>query len=167
MTSPELIELTAPKNQRWTPKKSHFALKEVPGAPNVGDQPVVRLRQMKEISRRFEAHEFWDPDNSRFELRLLVQPVLRYRDDAAKVTDGTVFVMAHGTNPEILIQIEADAATQPPRWKYSLARLGSAEMHVLIDGREVWTEPRTPGVFGQPVDPYWLFFLAPDQTAPR
>ena len=28
----------------------------------------------------------------------------------------------------------------------------------LIDGREVWTEPRTPGIVGQPVDPYWLFW---------
>ena len=113
---------------------------------------------MKEISRRLEAHEFWDPNNSRFELRLLVQPVHRYHDESAKVLDGAVFVLAHGTNPEVLVQIEADTAEQPARWRYSFARLGSAELHVLFDGKEIWTQPRTPGIVGQPVDPYWLFW---------
>lgn len=164
LTSPELIQLKAPTGQRWTPKKSHFALKDVPNSPDVGDQPAVRLRQMKEISRRFEAHEFWDPNNSRFEMRLLVQPVHRYQDESAKLIDGTVFVLAHGTNPEVLVQIEAHGTEQPPRWKYGFARLGSAELHVLFDGKEVWTEPRTPGIVGQPVDPYWLLITAPTQV---
>ncbi len=158
LTSPELIQLTGPNGNHWTPKKSHFALKDIPNAPEVGNKPAIRLRQMKEISRRFEAHEFWEPNNSRFEMRLLVQPVHRYQDEAAKLLDGAVFVLAHGTNPEVLIQIEADAIEQPPRWRYSFARLGSAELHVLFDGQEVWTEPRTPNIVGQPVDPYWLFW---------
>ena len=105
LTSPELTQLTGPNGNRWTPKKSHFALSDIPNAPEVGAQPAVRLRQMKEISRRLEAHEFWDPNNSRFELRLLVQPVHRYHDESSKVLDGAVFVLAHGTNPEVLVQI--------------------------------------------------------------
>lgn len=170
LTSPELIQLQGPTGQRWTPKSSHFALKDVPGGRDVSealpvsDQPAVRLRQMKEISRRFAAHEFWDPNNSRFELRLLVQPVHRYHDEAIKLTDGAVFVLTHGTNPEVLVQIEAHADEQPPRWKYSFARLGSAELHVLLDGQEVWRQPRTPGIVGQPVDPYWLLITRPTPT---
>ena len=160
LTSPELVQLKGPTDKKWTPKSSHFVLKDFPDSPEVGDKPTVRLRQMKEISRRFEAHEFWDPNNSRFEMRLLVQPVHRYQDESAKLIDGTVFVLAHGTNPEVLIQIEAHADQQPPRWRYSFARLGSAEMHVSFDGKEVWTVPRTPGIVGQPVDPYWLFWVA-------
>ena len=166
LTSPELVQLKAPTGQRWTPKKSHFALKDIPDSPDVGGHPAVRLRQMKDISRRFEAHEFWDPNNSRFEMRLLVQPVHRYHDEPAKLIDGAIFVLAHGTNPEVLVQLEAHAA-EPPRWKYSLVRLGSAEMHVLLDGKEVWTESRTPGVLGQPVDPYWLFLTAPNNAVPK
>lgn len=166
LTSPELIQLTGQNNPRWTPKKSHFVLKDVPDSPEVGNHPAVRLRQMKDISRRFESHQFWDPNNSRFEMRLLVQPVLRYQDEPAKLIDGAVFVLAHGTNPEVLVQIEAHAG-EPPRWRYSLVRLGSAEMHVSLDGKEVWTEPRTPGVLGQPVDPYWLFLTAPTPAATK
>ncbi len=167
LTSPELIQLKGPTGHRWTPKKSHFVLNDVPDSPEVSSQPAVRLRQMKEISRRFEAHEFWDPSNSRFELRLLVQPIHRYQDEAAKLTDGAVFVLAHGTNPEVLLQIETHAGEKPPRWKYSLVRLGSAELHVLLDGKEVWTEPRTPGVVGQPVDPYWLLLTVPTQATSK
>lgn len=166
LTSPELIQLDAPTGQRWAPKKSHFVLKDVPDSPEVGNHPAVRLRQMKDISRRFESHQFWDPNNSRFEMRLLVQPVLRYQDETAKLIDGAVFVLAHGTNPEVLVQIEAHAG-EPSRWRYSLVRLGSAEMHVSLDGKEVWTEPRTPGVLGQPVDPYWLFLTAPAPAAAK
>jgi hypothetical protein len=109
--------------------------------------------------RRFAAHQFWDPNNTRSELRLLVQPVHRYQDDDALVLDGAVFVLAHGTNPEVLLQIEAVSVKGGPLWKYSLVRLGSAEMHVELDGREVWTVPRTPGVVGRPDDPYWLFLI--------
>jgi len=165
LTSPELIQLDTPTGHRWTPKKSHFVLQDVPDSRDVGGQPAMRLRQMKEISRRFEAHEFWDPNNSRFELRLLVQPVLRYQDEPAKLIDAAVFVLAHGTNPKVLVQIEAHAAEKSSRWKYSLVRLGSAEFHVLLDGKEVWTDPRTPGIVGQTIDPYWLFLAAPTPAA--
>jgi hypothetical protein len=37
-------------------------------------------------------------------------------------------------------------------------------MHVSLDGKEVWTEPRTPGIVGQPGDPYWLFWTPPTQV---
>jgi hypothetical protein len=85
--------------------------------------------------------------------------VLRYRDPAKKIHDGTVFVLAHGTNPEVILLIEAiGQKLEDSRWHYSLARLGSAELHVALDGAEIWEQGRTPGVIGQPSDPYWLFF---------
>ena len=111
---------------------------------------------MKEISRRFESHEFWDPDNSRFELRLLIQPVHRYSDESQSVIDGAVFVLAHDTNPEILVQLEAHGDVNDAHWKVSFSRLGSAELHVLLDGKEFRTAPRTPNVVGESTDPYWL-----------
>ena len=156
VTSPSLLTFDEVAGQQWKPTSSHFELKEVPDAPKVSLQPAVRLRQMKEISRRFEAHEFWDPDNSRFELRLLIQPVHRYADESQSLIDGAVFVLAHDTNPEILVQLEAHGDSNDARWRVSFSRLGSAELHVLLDGKEFWTAPRTPNVVGEPTDPYWL-----------
>jgi hypothetical protein len=43
------------------------------------------------------------------------------------------------------------------RWHFSLARSSSAELHVELDGKEVWTQDRTPGVVGRPTDAYWMF----------
>ena len=158
VTSPELLTFDEVAGQQWKTTSSHFELRDIPEAPKVALQPVIRLRQMKELVRRFEAHEFWDPDNSRFELRLLVQPVHRYSDEPNSVIDGAVFVMAHGTNPEILVQLEAHGDTNDARWKVSFSRLGSAELHVLLDGREFWSAQRTPNVVGEPSDPYWLMW---------
>jgi hypothetical protein len=166
-TSPRLGTLDDSAGHRWTPRTSHFSLVDVPEGGPVAATPSQRLRRIKEIGRRFSAHQFWDPNNTRSELRLLVQPVLRYHDKEAHVLDGAAFVLAHGTNPEVLLQIEAVAVESQPVWKYSLIRLGSAEMHVELDGREVWTVPRTPGVVGRPEDPYWLFVTPPKATSAK
>jgi hypothetical protein len=159
LTGERRVTLATPASGEWRPGSTQIEPTPVPVAPAPEDRPAARLRQMKEIARRFTAHEFWDPDNSRFELRLLVQPVHRYKEEAASILDGAAFVLAHGTNPEVILLIEAHGA-QPDQsqWRYSLARLGSAELHVELDGREVWKRERTLGVVGQPGDPYWLFF---------
>jgi hypothetical protein len=125
---------------------------------------AVRLRQLKELARRFTGHEFWDPDNSKFELRLLVQPVHRYSDPKTGLHDGAAFTLAHGTNPEIVLLIEAlGPSLAAARWHFSVAPLGSAELHVALDDEEVWKRDRTPGVVGRPADSYWLF-LSPVET---
>lgn len=145
----------------WQPQRMQIEAVPFPDAPVPSERETVRLRQLKELARRMSAHQFWDPDNSRFELRLLVQPVHRYADPESKLHDGAMFVIAHGTNPEVLVLIEAlGESLEASRWHYSLARLGSAEMHVAIDEKEVWKRDRTPGVVGRPVDPYWLFMTA-------
>ncbi len=164
LTSSDLVELKLAENQTWQPQKAQRQVCTLPkDVAVVAETPVQRLRQMKDISRRFQAHEFWDPNNSRFELRLLVQPVYRYSDEATQVVDAAVFALAHGTNPEVLLIVEAIKKNNVATWHYDLVRLGSAEMHAAWDEQEVWTVPRTPGVVGLPTDPYWLCIL-PDPT---
>jgi hypothetical protein len=158
LTGTDLVISQTPISGTWRPAITQIEPAAIPEvAPPLAREPQ-RLRQMKEIARRFTAHEFWDPDNSRFELRLLVQPVHRYRDERRGVLDGAAFVLAHGTNPEVVLLIEAHGARpDQAQWRYSLARMGSAEFHVELDGREVWKRDRTPGIVGAPTDPYWLF----------
>ena len=159
LTGQQQVIMTTPAKASWSPAKTQIDPTPFTGVAAPEDKEPQRLRQMKDLARRFSAHEFWNPENSRFELRLLVQPVLRYRDESRKIHDGAVFVLAHGTNPEVIMLIEAlGERLEDSRWHYSLARLGSAELHVSLDGAEVWEQPRTPGVVGQPKDPYWLFF---------
>ncbi len=159
LTSEKRVVMTTPARARWAPEKTDVEPAPIPDAAAPHAKESLRTRQMKDLARRFTAHEFWNPDNSRFELRLLVQPVHRYSDAKTGLHDGAAFVLAHGTNPEVILLIEAlGPKLDEARWHYGLARLGSAEMHVELDGKEVWKRERTPGVVGKSSDPYWLFF---------
>lgn len=166
LVSDDLVVAKTPTDSStlWQPKQTQIKPAVFPDAPAPDAKQTVRTRQLKELARRIAAHQFWDPDNSRYELRLLVQPVHRYSDEEAKIQDGAMFVLAHGTNPEVLVLIEAlGESIDKAQWHYALARCGSAEMHVAIDGKEVWTVGRTPGVVGKPTDPYWLFVSSPER----
>jgi len=158
LTGPGLVVADVRGRERWTPRSTQLELKAFPSTSAPAERASIRLRQMKELARRFSAHEYWGPENSRYELRLLIQPVYRYRDPDSKLLDGAAFVLAHDTNPEILLFIEAygDPATKRT-WQYGFARLGSAELHANLDRKEVYTQRRAPGVVGRPTDPYWLF----------
>ena len=159
LTGKDLIVMKTPLSGQWKPEKLQIEPAAIADAPPPEAKETQRLRQARELARRFNAHEFWDPDNSRSELRLLAQPVHRYSDEKQELQDGAAFVIAHGTNPEVVLLIEAlGKDLKTARWHYSLARLGSAEIHVELDGKEVWKCGRAPGVVGSPSDPYWLFF---------
>lgn len=163
LTSPRKVTLTIPGG-RWQPAQIEFEPRVVSDAPTPDDRPSTRLRQIKDIARRFTAHEFWDPDNSRFELRLLVQPVHRYSDQAAGIQDGAAFIIAHGTNPEAVLLIEAlGSVPNEARWHYALARSSHAEAHIELDGQEVWKSDRFNATNEGPTRNYWLF-LSPIVT---
>ena len=57
----------------------------------------------------------------------------RYQPDAAADTDGAIFALANGTNPEIGVVLESDGR----RWRYGVLRLGAAAMAVTLDGKPV------------------------------
>jgi len=43
-------------------------------------------------------------------------------------------------------------------WKYAFNRIAFAELHVSLDGREVWLQPHLQGT--SVTDPYSMFFKA-------
>lgn len=61
------------------------------GAPLSDQNEGIRVRRLKEQARRLSAYERWNPDNSRFEMRLLVQPAHGNRDDKRQIINGAVF----------------------------------------------------------------------------
>ena len=149
------LRLPADSDWTWTPPKSDLVFKPLPEADAPASTPSARLRQMKEASRRFAAHEFWEPGHSRFELRLLVAPIHRYEDPAKGIVDGAVFVFAHGTNPEVTLFLEAVKTAEKTEWQYALGRSCQAEFHVLLDEKEVHTGPRLKDSVGDK-ETVWL-----------
>jgi hypothetical protein len=137
-----------------------LALKDVPGADALGADGPQRQRQLKQLAQKFTAHQFWDPNNSRYELRRLEKPLHTYRDPDAGIAEGALYALVNGTNPEILLFIEArttpkDAAK--PVWRFGVGRSSHAELHLLYDEKEVFESPRADrGNLCAPNKPYWI-----------
>jgi hypothetical protein len=144
----------------WNPRDPGVVLRPIPReSPPAGDDGR-RLRKMREAVRRFQASESLDPvrndPSDRVELRLLPQPVLRYRDPDAELVDGAIFVMAHGGNLELALLIEAGRKDRgDSAWLYGLARIGAARLRVRLDDRKVDDRPK-PAVAGWR-NPYFLY----------
>jgi hypothetical protein len=116
---------------RWDATASGLHLKELPEAPKPGATAAARLVQMRQLVRRFGAKEQFNKEQ--IECRLLAQPLDRYQSEADKITDGAIFALANGTNPEIGILLETDGE----RWKYGILRLGAAASKVYLDEKEI------------------------------
>lgn len=126
----------------WTPKTAGIEIKELPGAPVPGKTESARLRQMRVLAERFSADEFYEPTKQKYMLRLLPHPAHRYADAASDILDGAVFLIAHGTNPEVFLSLEARGKSpETARWCYALARLSMAALTVRLDKNVVWTLP--------------------------
>jgi hypothetical protein len=121
----------------WTADKPGLAAKPVPDAPAAADRPAGRLTQIKQIHRRFVASE-QAVIEGRVELRPLTTPLYRYADAEAGVIDGAIVSFANGTNPEVLLTLEAVKSGDGARWQYSLAQMTGGEVIVQLDGKEVW-----------------------------
>ena len=92
---------------------------------------------MNRLAARFDAHQFW---KGRYELRLLPRSIYRYEPVEGTILDGAVYALVHGTNPEILILIEAHQVTgMPAQWKVSFGSLAAARCVVRIDEQEFWS----------------------------
>jgi hypothetical protein len=126
---------------QWTADKPGLDLKPIPESPKPADRPAGRLIQMKQLQRRFAAVEF-SIIGGRIELRPLATPIHRYEDKAAGVIDGAILSFGNGTNPEVLLTLEAHGANGvADRWQYSLAQMSGAEAAVELDGKEIWRRP--------------------------
>jgi hypothetical protein len=164
-TSPTRVELILPDGRRWQAPDDTFAQEKIADAEAPQEKPAARLRQLKDLANRFRVHEIWKPDNSRIELRLLIQPVYRYADPAHEIQDGAIFIFAHGTNPEAILFIEATGKSlAEARWNYSFVRSTSAELHVELDEREVWSCLRADGTNQGPGKTHWGFNLPIEAT---
>jgi hypothetical protein len=158
--APVPLASAVPGSGFWAPAGPGVEPRPIPQAPPPADSEAKRLRQMKELARRFRAFEFFaartSPTTERYELRLLPQPIHRYADRDSGLIDGTMFFITYGTNPEIVLLVEARrTGGAEPVWSYGLARIAGAELHVELDEREIWTRSKEMGPGAR--DPYWIF----------
>ena len=135
-------------SRKFTATKPGVSFQTIPRAPATADKPIPRQRQMKELVARFSAtivntHPDTKKPNPQ-EMRLLVTPIHRYAEETKGLQDGTIFgLTTNGTNPDMLIVIESQGTKlSDAEWKYAIVKMTIAEVHVRLDGAEVWQSPR-------------------------
>ena len=137
--SDRLITASNEMGLSWAAQEPGLTLQDFPGAGVPAEEAARRFRQMKQLLRRFTAHEAAVIEG-RIELRPLANALHRYSDAEAQLIDGAVFAFANGTNPEVFVMLEAHAVPDGPHvWKYALARMTGGSLAVSIDDQEVWT----------------------------
>ncbi|MDR3636286.1 MAG: hypothetical protein P4L84_20960 [Isosphaeraceae bacterium] len=160
-----LVDRDSPN--RWEPQAPGVELKPVDGAPEPADSAARRLVQLRAISREFAGRSLSD-QNVAWDLRLLPQPLYRYESTDADVIDGALFalVSSAGTDPEIMLAVEARKTAGGPRWVFGAARFSDMSLWLTHKGREVWTSIRGgENTFNH--DPMHRFRFYQDRSIPE
>lgn len=124
----------------WKPLAPGIQLRPIAGAPAPASTPGQRLVQMRALNREFSVSTR-DAEDRHWDLRLLPKPLYRYESTDPDTLDGAVFtfVTSAGTDPEILLVLEArkPAAGASPVWQYALARFTDLNYSVRHRSQEV------------------------------
>jgi len=136
--SPKTFTATRDGRPAWDPQKPGVTVRPVPEAPVPAETPVKRLVQMRDIAKRFTASDEFEGRPRSDELRLLTKPLVRFGGDQTDTLDGALFTLAHGTDPELLILLEASRTDGEYRWHYSLAPMTGYALKATLDDQPVW-----------------------------
>jgi hypothetical protein len=137
---------------KWAPQQPGVEWKPAPDAPPPAATAVGRLAQMRAMAREYRA-TVTASEKDQQELRLLPQPFFRYGRPDGAVADGAMFAYCKGTNPEVLLLVEATKKGQGLEWGHAFARMTTRACEVRRGDRVVWTAPRLRR--GNPTDPYF------------
>jgi hypothetical protein len=135
----------------WSPETAGVEFKDVPKAPRPAKTASERLRQMKTIAEGFKATMTgWAADNTDQEaLRLLPRHLYRYdlknaKDPDQNLLDGALFAYVMGTDPEVVLVLEAIGTAEKADWQYAFVRATSGGLEVKMGENVVWTAPKHP-----------------------
>jgi hypothetical protein len=145
--SHELHTLTSDRLQgdwrqsiRWRPSDPMLAWREVPDAVPPSASAAKRSIEARQIARRFAAKST-DRNGQTSELRL--QPRAFYEYEAAAESSpwlgGSLFSLAHGTDTEIIVWLEAVKEGDKPAWNFTCVRMSDLALAATQDGKQVCT----------------------------
>ncbi len=141
---------------QWVTEQPGIVWADFKDAPQPADKPTLRLVQMRRIAEAFTARISNASNEKEGELRLLTKPLYRYPADVTGAIDGALFAFVQGTDPEVLVLIEATETNGQPGWRYAFARFTHTTATVKRAGQTVWECPNAEPYVGQ--NPYFLFW---------
>ncbi|MBI3864473.1 MAG: hypothetical protein HY290_21535 [Planctomycetia bacterium] len=149
----------------WTTSEPGISFEKLEKVDPPAAAPAARLRQMKALAGRFTATYVGFSENQNpLELRLLPQPLYRYESsEIPELVDGGIFAFVQGTDPQLLLIVEAWKAASGEHWQFACARSASGAVAAKYEGREVFSVPK----YDFQHDPRKPFLLLPRQPAPE
>jgi hypothetical protein len=140
--SSAILQPSRESANQWKPRAG-ILRKPIPDASTPAASPRQRLIQMRELARDFSAHSV-DYDRKTWELRMLTQPLYRYESTDPVVIDGALFawVTSAGTDPEVIVLIEARQTDAGSQWQFAVCRFSDHDLFVKLNGSEIWTSIR-------------------------
>lgn len=133
----------------WEPKSPGVELRPLEGAPRPAKTATGRLSQMRALARRFHCRLDGENGTNVEDLRLLPQPIHRYASDDGQIVAGGLFAFAQGTDPEVIVMIEAAGAPNAS-WRYAISRRSVVALEARLDDRLVWSAPSSGGARNAP-----------------
>jgi len=143
--SPVVLYPTGNSRMRWQPQ-SGAVIQAVPGAPKPADSAAQRRLQLKSLAREFSAYSVVPANGDRWELRLQTAPLLQYDAVGPEVLGGALwtFVTTAGTDPEVMLLIEARKSQQRRQWMFTPVRFSDYSLYLLHKNKRVWAAVRGP-----------------------
>src|SRR5204863_4925247 len=114
-----LEPLSAERDEKhsWSIDVPGIRLETISPAPVPASTAALRLTQMRDLVREFSATTTLDGVDQ--ELRLVSQPLYRYESSSPDVVDGALFTFVTGTDPELMLVIEARRVSGGPVWQFA------------------------------------------------
>lgn len=130
----------------WKPDTSQVTSLVLNDVQAVHAEAGLRLKQMRDLARRFSVVMYRENRSDSEELRLLPKPIYRFPNSQTAADDGALFafVAGTGTDPELILQVRAVGSATGPLWSVTPLRSTSRELVVktTADGAIVWSVPQ-------------------------
>ncbi len=127
----------------WQPNTTEVISLKLDDVEKVHAEAGLRLKQMRDVARRFSATMYRENRSSSEELRLLPKPMYRFPKYKVAETDGALFafVSPTGTDPELILQLRAVGSSDGPIWEVIPLRFTTRELVLkdTADNSIVWT----------------------------
>jgi hypothetical protein len=139
-------------NVVWAPSEAGLVMRPLDDPQLPFDTASRRLLQMRNLAREFEA-KLVPPKRPEIPLRLLTSPIYRYPQPESEsvYVDGAIFAFVQGTDPEVLLILEATKNAQGGlEWQYAVARMSIVPTELTHRKELTWetewaiTNPSTP-----------------------
>ena len=127
----------------WTPDPADLKGTVVAQDSEPAATEPRRLTQMRSIARNLSGKHH-SPDTGASELRLLPQPLIRYKSPELGILDAALFSFAVGTDPEILVMIEARIDEKGKQWVVVPFRSHYDALDMNYQGEPLWNAVAIP-----------------------